>query len=85
MKMRAFCTVAGAGMALGVSGRASEAKDVEKYPYMAEAMETLGLDFTWESHKTVTNDGYHLTMFRIVGDADGYQIEGQGSKGPLLL
>lgn len=34
-------------------------------------MEEVGLDYTWETHTTVTNDGYHMTMFRIVGDADG--------------
>ena len=83
--MKAFITVASAGITLGVNGRASKAKDVETYPWMAEAMEKIGLDYTWETHKSVTNDGYHLTMFRIVGDADGNQIEGQGSKGPLLL
>ena len=33
----------------------------------------------------VTNDRYILTMFRITGDANGNKIEGQGSKGPLLM
>ena len=44
-----------------------------------------GLDYTWTAYETTTEDGYILTMFRIVGDQDGNQIEGQGSRGPLLL
>lgn len=55
------------------------------YPYMDEAMRVIGLDYTWTAIETTTNDGYILTMFRIVGDATGAQVENQGSQGPLLL
>ena len=48
-------------------------------------MEEVGGDFHWKSYKAITKDNYILTLFRIVGDADGERIDGQGSKGPLLL
>ena len=48
-------------------------------------MEEVGGDFHWKSYKAITQDNYILTLFRIVGDADSERIDGQGSKGPLLL
>ena len=48
-------------------------------------MEDLGGDYFWDSHETITEDDYFLTLFRITGDPSGNPIEGQGSKGPLLL
>ena len=57
-------------------GRAANPADDEKYWYEGEAMRLLGLDYTWDAHETVTNDGYHLTMFRIIGDSEGKQILG---------
>ena len=54
-----------------VQGKAVITEQAEKYPYMNEAMITMGYDYAWKAYETTTNDGYILTMFRIVGDADG--------------
>ena len=48
-------------------------------------MAQYGLDYTWEAHEVKTNDGYLLTMFRIIGDETGASLPDQGSKGPLLI
>ena len=40
------------------------------------AMASVGRDYTWRAYEAVTNDGYVLTMFRIVGDENGSIIEG---------
>ena len=47
-----------------------------RYPYMCEAMKTLGLGYRWSAYETTTNDNYVLTMFRIIGDENGKKIEG---------
>ena len=50
-------------------------------------MEKRGGDLFWESYKVTTEDDYILTMFRITGISSdkSERIEGQGSKGPLIL
>ena len=50
-------------------------------------MEKRGGDLFWESYKVTTEDDYILTMFRITGISSNKseRIEGQGSKGPLIL
>ena len=40
-------------------------EDETKYPRWAAAMETEG--YTWEPYEIVTDDGWHLTLFRITG------------------
>ena len=69
----------------GFATAMSSEEDKVNYPFMAQAMEEVGGDFHWKSYKAITEDNYILTLFRIVGDADGERIDGQGSKGPLLL
>lgn len=68
-----------------VQGRAAHEEQAKEFEIMNEAMMRHGSDYTWEAHEVKTNDGYILTMFRIVGDQNGEQIPYQGSKGPLLL
>lgn len=68
-----------------VDARAAIPGQADQYPYMNEAMVVLGSDYTWQAYEVVTNDRYILTMFRITGDANGNKIEGQGSRGPLLM
>jgi len=52
-------------------------------------MEKVGGDLYWKSYKVTTEDGYILTMFRIIGrggeDESVERIDNQGSLGPLLL
>ena len=48
-------------------------------------MTQYGLDYTWEAHKVTTDDGYILTLFRIIGDKTGLAVPNQSSKGPLLI
>ena len=38
---------------------------IEMYPEFDKTLGPLGFD--WEPHKVKTADGWHLTMFRIVG------------------
>ena len=63
----------------------SSIEDAEAYPTMAQLMSQYGADYSWRSYKVETEDEYILTIFRITGDENGDEIEGQGSKGPLLL
>ena len=72
-------------MAALANSRAQITAQAHLYPYMDEAMEVYGQDYTWSAYETTTYDGYILTMFRITGDHEGEKIEGQASKGPLLL
>ena len=58
-----------------VESRASTPGEKEKFPYFDEAMTEYGLDYTWEAHEYIlTEDGYFLTMFRIIGDENGNRI-----------
>ena len=59
-----------------VRGRAEIPEQASMYPYMAEAMERYGLDYTWRAYETTAHDGYVLTMFRITADNSGEKIEG---------
>ena len=59
-----------------VRGRAEIPEQAPMYPYMAEAMERIGMDYTWRAYETTTQDGYVLTMFRITADSSGEKIEG---------
>ena len=51
-------------------------EDCEGYPVMARKMNEVGGGLFWESHKVTTEDGYILTLFRIVGDQNGDHIDG---------
>ena len=52
-------------------------------------MKAVAGDLYWKSYKVTTEDGYILTMFRIIGrggDDDFVErVENQGNQGPLLL
>ena len=56
--------------------RAVSEQQATQYPYMHYAMQTLGLNFTWQAYELTTPDGYILTLFRITGDSEGKQISG---------
>ena len=65
-----------------ISAVASAATDAEKqmYPTISSLMDVWKL--TWEPHKVITEDGYHIDMFRITGSTEtGPQ---QITKPPLL-
>ena len=51
-------------------------EDYEEYPVMAKVMSEVGGGLFWESHKVTTEDGYILSLFRIVGDENGDHIDG---------
>ena len=61
--------------------------DQRYYPDFAKAMRERGGNLAWKSHAVLTDDGYLLRMFRIIGShseserAQKYRQE----KGPLLL
>lgn len=53
------------------------------YPSFDYTMAMSGDNYGWSSYQTVTQDGYHLTMFRITSDANGTPIN--DTRGPILL
>ena len=59
-----------------VNAACEEASDCIDYPLFAQMMATRASDYTWRSHDVVTDDGYELTMFEIIGDANGDRIRG---------
>ena len=67
-----------------VHSRAS-LEDAEKWPNMDYAFREWGNDMYWKTYTVTTIDGFILTMFRIMGNADGSEPENAGSKGPMLI
>ena len=66
--------------ALAALASAQTDKEMEDYPRMAELMAAQNL--TWTSEEVVSEDGYHLSMFRITGSTvtGPYEI----TKPPIL-
>ena len=56
-------------------------EEPEKYPEFEELIGAHG--YTWEPYKLVTEDGYHLVMFRITGKV-GSEADA-GSRKPVIL
>ena len=54
---------------------ASSPEDAAAYPVMAQYMTDVGGDLFWKSYRTVTDDGYVLTLFRIEADSKGKPIK----------
>ena len=40
-------------------------EDAENYPEFADILSYFG--YAWEAHPIVTDDGWHLTLFRVTG------------------
>ena len=67
-----------------MDARASK-KDKAAYPEIQKAFYDWGENFFFKSYDVTTEDGYELTMFRILGKRKRKTIKNQWTKGVVLL
>jgi len=65
----------------------SPRSDAAHFPKIAELMDSIGGGYAWRSYEVITNDGYRLNVFRIIGShrAKTRAKLYPQNKGPLLL
>ena len=77
MKTIAFGTIMAA-----VAQAACEA-DHEKFPSFSEAIDQF--EYDWEPYTSTTEDGYQLTMFRLMGPIGHYPVHRTAAQSVLIM